>query len=340
MFTALLTGITGQDGGYLAERLLADGRQVHGLVRPGDRVDELRARVPGVLLHEGDLADAAGLRELVLRVRPDEIYNLGGIASVAQSWARPLLTAQVSGFGAAGVLEAAWQLHRAGHPVRVLQASSAEMFGVPAASPQSEATPLGPVSPYGAAKAFAHHLVGVYRGRGLAAASCILYNHESPRRPAGYVTRKITRAAVRIAAGQQDFLTLGSLDTRRDWGWAPDYVDAMVRVVRHPEPDDYVIATGRSHSIRDFAAAAFAAAGIPQWQEYVRIDPALARPAEAVELVGDAGKANRVLGWRPRVAFPEIVRRMVEADRRELAVTPGNAAAGPDLERHGRAANA
>jgi GDPmannose 4,6-dehydratase len=322
MPTAFLTGVTGQDGGYLAERLVADGWRVHGLVRAGDgRADGLRRRAAGVVLHEGDLADPARVGELVADLVPEEIYNLGAIASVAQSWQHPLLAAQVNGLGAAAVLEAAWQLHRAGHPVRVLQASSAEIFGVPDRSPQSETTPVRPVSPYGAAKAFAHHLVGVYRGRGMHVVGSILYNHESPRRPVGYVTRKITRAAANIASGRQDSLPLGGLDTRRDWGWAPDYVDAMVRAVRHTEPDDYVVATGESHSIEDFVAASFARAGIADWRKYVTLDPGLARPADAPELVGDAGKARRLLGWRPTVSFEEVVRHMVDADVREVSST-------------------
>ena len=337
MPTAFLTGIIGQDGGYLAERLVAEGWHVHGLVRPGDeRVDDLRRRVDGVVLHEGDLMDVARVGDLVAYLTPDEIYNLGGIASVAQSWQRPLLTAQVGGLGAAGLLEAAWQLHRGGRDVRVLQASSAEIFGTPDRSPQSETTPIRPVSPYGAAKAFAHHLVGVYRGRGLHATACILYNHESPRRPAGYVTRKVTQAAARIAAGTQDRLHLGSLDIRRDWGWAPDYVDAMVRASRHSEPDDFVVATGEAHSIEDFVAAAFARVGL-RWQEHVALDPALARPVDPPDLVGDASKARRLLGWRPTVSFEEIVRQMVDADLRELAA----AASGDNGARPGdRAANA
>jgi GDPmannose 4,6-dehydratase len=322
MPSAFLTGVTGQDGGYLAERLLAEGWQVHGLIRAGDeRVDDLRRRAPGVVLHEGDLVDTARVGDLVATLMPDEIYNLGGIASVAQSWAQPLLAAQVSGLGAAGLLEAAWQLHGTGRNVRVLQASSAEIFGAPPRSPQTETTPIRPVSPYGAAKAFAHHLVGVYRGRGLHAVGCILYNHESPRRPASYVTRKITRAVAHIAAGKQDSLPLGSLDIRRDWGWAPDYVDAMVRATRHAEPDDFVVATGDAHSIRDFVAASFARVGITRWHDYVTLDPSLVRPVDPAELVGDAGKARRVLGWRPTVPFEEIVRLMVDADLRELAPT-------------------
>jgi GDPmannose 4,6-dehydratase len=321
MPTALITGITGQDGGYLAERLVADNWQVHGLVHAGNgQAEQLRARTPSVVLHEGDLAETAAVHDLVAAVEPEEVYNLGGISSVALSWEQPLRTAQVSGLGAGAVLEAAWQLsERSGRAVRVLQASSAEIFGIPERSPQSETTPVAPISPYGAAKAFAHHLVGVYRARGMYAASCILYNHESPRRPAQFVTRKITRAAAMIAAGRQDSLALGNVAVRRDWGWAPDYVDAMVRAIRYRAPHDFVIATGESHSLIDFLATAFAEAGLGDWHEYVAIDDAFTRPVEAAELVGDAGKARSLLNWRPTVSFEEMVRRMVEHDVDDLS---------------------
>jgi len=318
MPTALITGITGQDGGYLAERLLDEDWHVHGLVHASDgHVDELRRRTSSVGLHEGDLADAAAMSELVNEVAPDEIYNLGGISSVAFSWEYPLLTAEVSGLGAGAVLEAAWQLkQRGGREVRVLQASSAEMFGLPAQSPQSEDTPISPVSPYGAAKAFAHHFVAVYRARGLHAVSCILYNHESPRRPPQFVTRKITRAAALIASGRQDSLELGSLDVRRDWGWAPDYVEAMVRAIRYPHPHDFIIATGESHSVADFVEVAFSHAGLRPWRNYVSLDDRLIRPVDAAELVGDSRKARTMLGWRPVVNFDDMVRRMVDSDLR------------------------
>lgn len=311
----LITGITGQDGGYLAEQLAAGGAEVHGLVREGDEATpELLLRVPEAQLHFGDLTDADRLTAIVRAVRPAEIYNLAGISSVGQSWAQPLATAQVTGVAVAAMLDAAWQLVESGDPVRFVQASSAEMFGNPGTSPQTESTPLAPVSPYGAAKAFAHHLVGVYRARGMHAGTAILYNHESPRRPPAFVTRKITQAAALIAGGSTEQLALGNLDARRDWGWAPDYVDAMVRAVRHPEPGDYVVATGVAHSVRDFVAAAFAAAGIDDWQPHVRVDPAFFRPVDAVELTGDPTRAAEVLGWQPTVGFDEIVARMVRAD--------------------------
>ena len=321
MTTALITGITGQDGGYLTERLLGEGCDVHGLLHPDDpHAADVALRYPAITLHTGDLADPGEIDGIVSSVRPDDIYNFGGISSVGLSWEQPLLTAAVNGMGAAGLLEAAWRLQqRVSRPVRLLQASSAEIFGEPTESPQSETTPVRPRNPYGAAKAFAHGLVGVYRARGLHACSCILFNHESPRRPETFVTRKITKAAALIAAGKQDSLALGNLDARRDWGWAPDYVDAMLRAVRHPTPDDYVIATGRAHSVRDFVAAAFASAGLPDWQQYVTIDRAFERPTDAPELVGDAGKARAVLGWAPTMTFEQIVDRMVDEDRFDSA---------------------
>jgi GDPmannose 4,6-dehydratase len=316
MTAALITGITGQDGGYLAERLLAEGCAVHGLVHEGDpQVGELLARSPGVLLHTGDLTDDASLGRVVAESAPDEVYNLAGISSVAFSWERPVLTADVTALGAARLLEQVWQLQeRLGRPVRFVQASSAEIFGDAEVAPQDETTPLRPNSPYGASKAFAHQLVGVYRGRGLHAVSAILYNHESPRRPPTFVTRKITRAAARIAQGLERELVLGNLDARRDWGWAPDYVDAMVRAARHTEAGDYVVATGTAHSVRDFAAAAFARAGVSDWESYVRVDQAFVRPSDAALQLGDSSRARGELGWAPTVEFEELVGRMVDAD--------------------------
>ena len=316
MPAAFVTGITGQDGGYLAERLLADGWEVHGLVHSADgHGEQLRSRSPEVNLHEGDLSDPARLDQLISDVAPSEIYNLGGISSVAFSWQEPLLTARVTALGAAALLEAAWRAQEhTGRPVRVLQASSAEVFGEPAESPQTELTPIRPCTPYGAAKAYAHHLVGVYRPRGLHACSCILYNHESPRRPDTFVTRKITKAVAAIATGEQDKLTLGNLDARRDWGWAPDYVNAMLLAARHEHPDDYVIATGTSHSVREFVAAAFERAGVADWEGRIFVNPELLRSADAVEQVGDAKKARDLLGWSPTMSFGDIVNCMVDAD--------------------------
>ena len=314
--TALITGITGQDGGYLAEQLLAEGTVVHGLVHDGDPgVADLVARCPTVVLHDGDLLDEQSLATVVAKADPSEVYNLAGISSVAFSWERPVLTADITALGAARLLEQVWQHQvRTGRPTRFVQASSAEMFGEATVVPQDESTPLRPTSPYGAAKVFAHQLVGVYRGRGLGASSVIFYNHESPRRPPTFVTRKITQGAARIARGLQDELVLGNLEARRDWGWAPDYVDAMVRVARAAEPDDFVVATGDAHSVREFVAAAFARAGVVDWERHVRVDQAFVRPVDASLQVGDATRARTLLGWAPTVGFAELVGRMVDAD--------------------------
>ena len=305
---AFITGIGGQDGTYLAERLVGEGVEVHALVLHSDGPP---AHCPDeVVLHRGDLGDLAATRRLVLELAPQEVYNLAAISSVAQSWDEPDLTAHVNGQAAVALMESA----RLVGDVRFVQASSAEIFGEPATSPQTETTAIAPVNPYGAAKAFAHLAARVFRQRDLHVSSAILYNHESPRRHQRFVTRKITSTVAAIARGDADELVLGNLDARRDWGWAPDYVDAMVRAARADEPDDYVIATGRAHSVRDFVAAAFAAAGIDDWEPLVRQDPAFFRPADPTELVGDATRIRDELGWEPTVAFEEIVARMVAAD--------------------------
>lgn len=317
MAVVFITGVSGQDGGYLAEQLLAGGDEVHGLVREQDRPAPSAAgpHLDDAHLHVVDLTDTAALTGLIKDIGPDEIYNLAGISSVARSWVEPVATGEVSGLAAAVVLQAAWELSESrGRSVRVVQAASAEIFGDPAISPQNESAPIAPVTPYGAAKAYAHHMVGVYRGRGMHAVSAILYNHESARRPATFVTRKITRTAALIARGEADELALGNLDARRDWGWAPDYVDAMVRAARHHEASDYVIATGVAHTVSEFVAAAFARAGVPDWERYVRVDPAFFRPVDAVELTGDSSRARRDLGWAPTKTFEELVAAMVDAD--------------------------
>ena len=318
MTRAFITGISGQDGSYLADLLTDEHAEIHGLIRAwDDDARKLTERHPGIALHEGDLADTSNLARLIEEVQPDEIYNLAGISSVAQSWKVPVLTGQVTGVAVAGILEAALRLSESsGRPVRVLQASSAEIFGRPTESPQSESTPIAPISPYGAAKAYAHRMVQLYRSRGLAASNCILYNHESPRRPETFVTRKITAAAARIAAGRQDVLELGNLDVERDWGWAPDYVEAMVRAIRHDTSDDYVIATGEGHTVADFVAAAFAAAGVPDWSSRVRVNPEFVRPTESSSMLGDWSKARSELGWSPTVTFQALVASMVAEDVR------------------------
>ena len=321
MTRAFITGISGQDGSYLADRLAGESAEVHGLIRGWDAdALALRERHPSITLHEGDLADPSAIAGLVARLEPDEIYNLAGITSVAQSWAIPVETGIVTGIAVTSILEAALTLgERTGKTVRVFQASSSEIFGTPTESPQNESTPISPTSPYGAAKAYAAAMVDIYRSRGLAVSSCILYNHESPRRPETFVTRKITASAARIAAGRQDSLELGNLDVERDWGWAPDYVDAIVLATRHESADDYVIATGRSHSIRQFVEAAFAAAGVADWERYVSINPAFVRPTEINTMLGDASKAKAQLGWQPTVDFETLVTRMVEADLAALS---------------------
>ena len=308
---AFVTGISGQDGSYLAERLLAEGVEVHALAH----VDEPLPDLPGVHLHPGDLARVDEVRALLLDVAPDELYNLAAVSSVARSWAEPDLTSRVNGMAAVALLESALQVQeKTGRRVRFVQASSAEIFGEPTSSPQDESTPIRPLNPYGAAKAYAHLMVDVYRRRDLHAVSAILYNHESPRRPAQFVTRKITSTVAAIARGRADGLVLGNLDARRDWGWAPDYVDAMVRAARADTARDYVVATGVGRSVRDFVAAAFQRAGIEEWEHLVSVDAAFVRPADPTDLTGDASRARELLGWAPSVDFAEIVGRMVDAD--------------------------
>lgn len=309
---ALVTGASGQDGSYLAERLLADGVEVHTLSLSGESSPYLPA---GVEVHVGDLCDVAGTRKLLADLAPDEVYNLAALSSVAASWEDPDLSAAVNGGAAVALLESAWQVAQAhDKQVAFVQCSSAEIFGEPSESPQTESTPLRPVNPYGAAKAYAHLMTGVYRGRGLHASSLVLYNHESPRRPPRFVTRKITSTVAAIASGKADELVLGNLDARRDFGWAPDYVDAMVRAARHEHGNDYVIATGTSHSVREFVRTAFEQAGIDDWEARVRVDPALLRPTDPTDLTGDSSRARRELGWAPTLAFPEIVKQMVDTD--------------------------
>ncbi|MEP6814964.1 MAG: GDP-mannose 4,6-dehydratase [Marmoricola sp.] len=312
MSRAFITGVTGQDGSYLAEQLLDDGVEVHGLVYSPAGEHPPPA---GVVAHEGDLADAEAVRRLLLDLAPDTVYNLAGISSVAMSWDKPGLTARLTGLAALELMESALRVQDAtGRQVRFVQAASAEIFGEAEVTPQAESTPIRPVNPYGAAKALAHLSAHVYRQRGLHAVSCILYNHESPRRPTTFVTRKITQAAALIAQGRLDRLTLGNLDARRDWGWAPDYVDALVRAGAHQKAQDYVVATGVAHSVRDFVDAAFARVGITDWSALVGVDQDLVRPGDPTDQCGDATRARTVLGWEPTVSFQELVGRMVDVD--------------------------
>lgn len=308
---ALVTGAAGQDGSYLLERLLDEGYAVHALVRAADR--PLLLDLP-VTVHQVDLSDHQGLRQVVAQAAPDELYHLAGMSSVARSWDQPVETAEITGVATVVLLDAAHQLQeRTGQRVHVVLAASAEIFGAPVHWPQDEDTAIAPVSPYGAAKALAHHAVGVARARGLAASSLILYNHESPRRPVTFVTRKITQAVAAIATSGQGVLRLGNLEARRDWGWAPDYVDAMVRAARS-DPGTFVIATGQHHSVADFVRLAFAHVRIEDWRRHVEIDPAFLRPADPALLVGDASRAHAVLGWRPTRDLPDVVAAMVDHD--------------------------
>jgi GDPmannose 4,6-dehydratase len=323
---ALITGITGQDGSYLAELLLAKGYEVHGLVRRAStfgttqRIDQLhnwgRGQGEGRLeLHYGDLADSGAVMRVLANVRPDEIYNLAAQSHVRVSFDVAEYTAEITGLGTLRVLECIRNLGLTQH-TRFYQASSSELYGLVRESPQTETTPFHPRSPYACAKAFAHYATVNYReSYGLHASCGILFNHESPRRGENFVTRKITLGLARIAAGLQDKIALGNLEARRDWGFAGDYVDAMWRMLQQDAPDDYVIATGETHSVREFLdeAAAVIGGGM-DWTKHVVIDARHYRPAEVDLLVGDASKAKRVLGWTPRVSFRELVRMMVEAD--------------------------
>jgi len=309
---ALITGVTGQDGWYLSELLLSDGYQVFGLVHRDDS-----APAPdGVIVVGGDLADTAAVQAAVDQAEPDEVYNLAAVSSVALSWQRPVLTAEVTGLGLLRVITAVGEFSgRCGRQSRIVQASSAEMFGE-AAGPQTEQAPIAPVSPYGAAKAFAHQLARVYRGVGVPVSTAILYNHESPRRPETFVTRKITRTVARIARGEADRLPIGNLEARRDWGFAGDYARALQLIGRHPVADDFVIASGESRSVADFVATAFRRIGVTDWRAFVDVDPAFLRPADPPEQQGDPGKARRELGWCPSKSFEDMVNEMVDADLR------------------------
>lgn len=315
MLRALVTGVAGQTGSYLAENLVARGLEVHGVVRDGGEDAPVADLPADVVLHRGDLTDLAGMRSTVLEVRPDVVVNLAALSSVAASWRLPVETAQLNGTAVAGLLAAVAELRDGGHDAAFVQASSAEIFGQADVSPQDETTPIAPVNPYGAAKAYAHLLVGAYRAAGMRASSVVLYNHESPRRPEQFVTRKITAAAARIARGEQRELVLGDLTVRRDWGWAPDYAEALALVATSGTADDFVVATGESHSIQDFVDAAFARVGITDTTGLVRSDAEFVRPADATELRGDASKIRTTLGWAPTRSFTEVVEAMVDADR-------------------------
>ncbi|WP_411285055.1 GDP-mannose 4,6-dehydratase [Lapillicoccus sp.] len=317
---ALITGITGQDGLYLSELLLAKGYEVFGLIRGQNnpKRELVQETVPGVTLLTGDLTDLSSLMRAMESSEPDEVYNLGAISFVAYSWENAMLTTDVTGKGVLNMLEAV-RLYSHDDPakVRFYQASSSEMFGKVQDVPQRENTLLWPRSPYGVAKVFGHYMTINYReSYGMHASSGILFNHESPRRGPEFVTRKISIAVARIALGLQDSLSLGNLDARRDWGFAGDYVDAMWRMMQQPEGDDYVVATGQTHSIREFLDLSFAHVNIDDWEKHVTQDPRFFRPAEVDLLIGDPTKAKEQLGWTPTVDFPGLVTMMMENDLR------------------------
>jgi GDPmannose 4,6-dehydratase len=317
MTTALITGITGQDGSYLAELLLAEGYRVVGLTRRTSTATDGRiAHLHGRLeLISGDLLDPSSIVTALEAVQPDEVYNLAAQSFVPTSWVQPSLTGEITGLGVARMLEAIRQVNPA---IRFLQASSSEMFGKVRTSPQDETTPFYPRSPYGCAKAYAHFLTVNYReSYGLFAVSSILFNHESPRRGLEFVTRKITDGAARIALGLSGEIRLGNLDAERDWGYAGDYVRAQWLMLQQPEPQDYVIATGEAHTVRELCQVAFDTFGL-DYQDHVVVDPALFRPAEVEQLLGDASKARRELAWEPAMDFVDLIRTMAEADYARL----------------------
>jgi GDPmannose 4,6-dehydratase len=314
---ALITGITGQDGQYLAEFLRSKGYDVFGLVTgQHDAKFDLLDNYPYVEPLSGDLRDLPSLIAAVEHSQPDEVYNLGAISFVALSFKQPELTAEITGLGVLRMLEAIRIVGGTqNNPIRFYQASSSEMYGKVREVPQTEATPFHPRSPYGVAKVFGHHITVNYReAYGLYACSGICFNHESPRRGTEFITRKISKAVARIKLGLQEEVALGNIDTGRDWGFAGDYVEAMWLMLQQPDPDDYVLATGETHSGREFAQLAFAHAGMDDWERYVAFDERMLRPSEVDHLVGDASKATRVLGWAPKVRFAELVQLMVDAD--------------------------
>jgi GDPmannose 4,6-dehydratase len=315
--TALITGVAGQDGAYLSALLQSKGYRVVGMVQPGSAMRaDLEPYLRDVEIVPGDMRDSESLRAAISGCGPDEIYNLAGISSVAQSWKEPELTADVNGTGVLRLLHVLKeQGDRTGRAAKLLQASSSEMFGGATITPQDESTPLRPRSPYALSKALAHDAVATYReGHGLFASATILFNHESPLRPTTFVTRKISSTVAAISAGHADELVLGNLETRRDWGSAHDYVRAMWLALQCDQPGDFVVATGRTYSIRDWLDGAFRAVGIDDWGPFVRSDPALIRPTEPGALVGDANLADQQLGWKPSVDFEELVTEMVHYD--------------------------
>jgi len=313
---ALITGVGGQDGSYLAELLLEHGYEVVGLVRPGAQAYENLGAVEQVELHEADLLNQTSLAQALRAARPAEVYNLAAPSFVPASWDRPVQTAEFAAVGATAMLEA---LRSVDPAIRFYQASSSEIFGEPAETPQTETTPLAPVTPYGVAKAYAHFIVHSYRRLyGVFACSGILYNHESPRRPLKFLPRKVAHGAAAISLGLQEELVLGDLDARRDWGYAGDYVRAMWLMLQQDEPGDYIVASGQPHSVRELVATAFAHVGL-DWEDHVRVDPALERgAAELHRLVGNPAKAHAQLAWVPKVDFTQLVHLLVDSDLERL----------------------
>jgi GDPmannose 4,6-dehydratase len=315
MKTALITGITGQDGPYLAEFLLAKGYKVAGTVRrlSTPNMANIKDIADKVELFSADLLDQSSLMDAIRESQPDEVYNLAAQSFVKASWDQPVLTGEFTALGVTRVLEA---IRTVNPKIKFYQASSSEMFGKVTETPQKETTRFHPRSPYGVAKVYGHYVTVNYReSYGMFACSGILFNHESPRRGIEFVTRKITNGVARISLGKQEKLELGSLEPKRDWGFSGDYVEAMWLMLQQEQPDDYVIATGENHSVREFVEEAFKVVGIADWQKYVIADsPRYMRPAEVDYLIGDASKANKVLGWKPKTSFKELVKMMVEAD--------------------------
>jgi GDPmannose 4,6-dehydratase len=330
MKKALITGITGQDGSYLAELLLEQGYEVHGVVRRSstetfERINHFSSRIH---LHQADLLDQLSIIDVMKEANPDEVYNLAAQSFVPTSWKQPVLTGEFTAIGVTRMLEAIRLLDR--DRIRFYQASSSEMFGKVQEVPQTETTPFYPRSPYGVAKVYGHWITVNYReSYGMYCCSGILFNHESPRRGREFVTRKVTDGVARIKLGMAKELRLGNLDAKRDWGFAGDYVRAMWLMLQQPKPDDYVVATGETHTVKRLVELAFGAAGL-DWQKYVLIDPALVRPAEVDLLIGDPSKAKAKLGWKPAVPFPQLVELMVKADLERLT-----ASAAPDVKARG-----
>ncbi len=319
---ALITGITGQDGSYLAELLLEKGYEVSGIVRrtSAPNLSRIQHLLDRISLHPADLLDQLSLIRVIERVQPDELYNLAAMSFVPASWDQPMLTGEFNSQGVTRILDAIRTVNPA---IRLYQASSSEMFGKVREVPQTELTPFYPRSPYGVSKVFGHYITVNYReSYGLFACSGILFNHESPRRGLEFVTRKVSDGVARIKLGLADTLALGNLDACRDWGFAGDYVRAMWLMLQQEQPDDYVVATGVAHSVRDLVETAFGHVGL-DWRSHVRVDPALIRPAEVDHLIGDASKARRVLGWEPTVDFKGLVEMMVDADLERLGGREG-----------------